>query len=129
MLTVDGREYRVHIIYPSLVETATLEEDNTGGVAQDGTLITALLGTRLGYELDVEPNADYPLDFDALYDTLKMPVPSHKVVMPDGQGTLELEVKVKAVKRTYYGQSAGYHRWKHLHLSYTPVSLQWRAGE
>lgn len=127
MLTVDGREYRVNIIYPSLEQTATLEEDGTGGVAQDGTLISALMGTRLGYSFKVEPDAAYPLEYDALFNVFSAPVPSHTVIMPHGQDTLELEVKVTAVKRVYHGKSAGCHRWKGMSVTYTPVSLQWRA--
>lgn len=127
MLTVDGYEYRVHIIFPSIEQTATLEEDGTGGVAQDGTLIPALLGTRLGYSFELEPDPAYPLDFDALFDVFKAPVPSHRVVMPDGQGSIELDVKVDAVRRRYHGKSAGYQRWKGMSVTYTPVSLQWRA--
>lgn len=123
-LTIDGKEYRVYVIYPSLVNSFEIREGDNSGTAQSGQEIRDIIGTAYIYDLQIEPNPKYPEDFDAVFDVLSAPVASHLVSMPYGQGSIEFRAAISSGSRTWYGKEAGYQRWKNMSINYRPLSLQ-----
>lgn len=124
MLTIDGKEYKVHVIRPSLKNSFTIMEGDNAGIAQSGREIRDIIGTAYSYQLEVEPNPLYPEDFDALFEALSAPVESHLVSLPYGQSSLEFYAAVSEGERTWYGKSLGFERWKHMSISFRPIAPQ-----
>lgn len=123
-LSVDGTRYRVHVIYPSLVNSFEIVEGPYSGTAQSGRQIRDIIGTAYPYELRCEPDARYPEDFDALFEVLSAPVESHRVVLPYGQGTIEFDAAISSGSRTWHGKVAGYERWKDMSVEFIPLAPQ-----
>lgn len=123
-LNIDGREYRVHVIFPSLVNSFELREGSNTGVSQSGRQIRDIIGTAYSYELQAEPDARFPEDFDALFDVLSAPVESHRVVLPYGQSTIEFDAAIVSGKRTWYGKAANLQRWKDMSIQFEPIAIQ-----
>ena len=123
-INLDGKDYRVHVIFPSIVNSFEIREGPNSGAAQSGREIRDIIGTAYLYELQAEPDFEHPEDFDALFDALSAPVASHRVVLPFGQESIEFDAAVSSGKRTYHGYSAGYHRWKGLSISFRPIAPQ-----
>lgn len=124
MLRIDNVEYKVHIIYPTLVNSFEIREGDNSGTAQNGREIRDIIGTAYSYEMDVEPNPLFPADFDALYHTLSSPVASHSVSLPYGQETLDFDAAITEGERTYRGESGGFKRWSGLRIKFRPITPQ-----
>ena len=123
-LTIDGKDYRVHVIYPSLVNSFEIMEGPYSGTAQSGREIRDIIGTSYPYELQCQPDARYPEDFDALFDVLSAPVESHRVKLPYGQSTIEFDAAISSGSRTWHGKVAGYQRWKDMSITFRPIAPQ-----
>jgi len=123
-LTVDDVSYRVHVIFPTLVNSFEIMEGPNSGTAQTGREIRDIIGTRYDYEMDVEPDARYPQDFDALFEVLSAPVESHRVNLPYGQSELSFDAAVSEGSRTWHGFTAGYERWKGLKIKFRALKPQ-----
>lgn len=124
MLKVDGIEYKVHVVYPTMVNGFEIREGGNAGTAQNGREIRDIIGTAYTYEMQIEPNPLFPTDFDALFHALSAPVPSHSVALPYGQDTLEFEAAVSEGERTWYGKSNGVQRWRGLKVKFRPITPQ-----
>lgn len=124
MLKIDNVEYKVHVIFPTLVNSFEIREGDNSGYSQNGREIRDILGTAYSYEMDVEPNPLFPADFDALFNALSAPVPSHSVTLPFGQDTLQFDAAITEGERTYRGESAGFHRWSGLRIKFRPITPQ-----
>lgn len=128
-LNIDGLDYRVHVIWPTLKARVDIEEGQNSGIAQSGRHVRSIRGTRLSHTMQVEPDPRYPEDFDALFWALSAPVASHVVTLPFGQSTVTYEAEVSAAEATWQGKSAGYERWKGLTVSFKGIRLLRKAGE
>lgn len=129
MIKIDGVEYRVHVLHPSLRNSFTIVEDGASGTAINGRMIRSILGTSYSYRLEFKPQRRYPEDFDALWLALSEPVEYHRVELPFGQGTLSFEAAVTGGERTWQGKSGGFQRWDGLSIDFVAMQPQWRAGE
>ena len=84
-------------------------------------------GNLLGvyaYQLAVEPNPAHPEDYDAFYEAISAPVPSHKITMPYGQGTMEFDAEILSGEDRLLGKMAGVNRWTGMVVDFQPLSLQ-----
>ena len=123
-LTVDSKIYKVRVTFPSMVNRFEIREGENAGFAQNGREIRDIIGTAYSYSMEVEPNPLFPEDFDALYDVLSAPVPSHRVALPYGQTVLEFDAAISDGERTWHGYTAGYNRWKGMEVSFRPIVPQ-----
>lgn len=123
-IKLDGRLYRVRVVYNTLVEEFSLVEGPNAGEMLSGRHERDLLGTRYGHSFGVEPDPAAPQDFDDLNLALSAPVDSHTVEMPSGQGVMTYEAMVQSGKRTYNGRLAGRRRWSGLEVRYIPIEPQ-----
>lgn len=120
-IQMDGKTYRVRIVYPSVEETARLEEGVNAGTMLSGRDERDLMGTYYDHELSVEPDPRYPQDYDRFFDDLTAPVPSHVITMPHGQSSVTYEAKVSSARHTAAGVLAGVRRWKGLQVSFQGI--------
>lgn len=120
-IQMDGRNYRVLAKFESLEEYATLEEGINAGTMLSGDRERDLTGTYLSHALDVEPDPRYPADYDAFYDAIIAPVPSHSIVMPHGQGTVTYDASVSEASHGSRGAIAGIRRWSGLRVEFSSI--------
>lgn len=123
-LTVDGVEYRVRIVFDSLSRAFQIMDGPNAGTAITARDIRDILGTGYSYKMAVEPNPNYPEDYDQFYDVISAPVESHSVIMPYGQRTIEFEAKILSGEDRLGPTIAGAARWHGLSVTFTPIKPQ-----
>lgn len=128
-INVDGTEYRVQIIYPTLTNEFSIIEGPNSGTAQTGREIRDIIGTKYNYALNIEPDKRYPEDFDALFEALSAPVESHRITMPYSQGTISFDAAISDGNRTWYGRKAGYQRWGNMQIRFRALKPQRMSEE
>ena len=120
-IQMDGRTYRVRVVYTSLEESARLEEGVNAGDMLSGRHERDLIGTYYEHSMSVEPDPRYPLNYDEFFDAIAAPVPSHIITMPHGQGLMTYEAKVSSARHTGRGVLAGIRRWSGLSVSFSSI--------
>lgn len=128
-IQMDGITYRVRARFESLEERAYLEEGINAGTMLSGDHERDLVGTYLSHALDVEPDPRYPADYDAFYDAIISPVPSHSIVMPHGQSTVTYDAAVEEAAHTGRGVLAGVRRWAGLRVEFSSIRPVLRPKE
>ena len=128
MLTLDGKDYRVHVIYPSRVLSFEIVEGSNSGQSLSYREIRDIGGTRYNYTMNVQPDPAHPEDFDAFFYAISAPVASHMVSMPFGQDVITFEAVVRSGRITDYGYRAGFRRWKDMQISLEAIEPQRKPG-
>lgn len=118
---MDGKKYRVRVIFSSVEESARLEEGVNAGKMLSGDRERDLVGTYYGHSLSVEPDPRYPQDYDQFFDDISASVPSHTITMPHGQGAVTYEAMVSSVKHGAKGVIAGVRRWGGLTVAFEGI--------
>lgn len=123
-IIVDDVEYKVNVIYPSHeVEVEILSGQNEGQ-AINFSLIGDVGATRYSHRMEIEPNNQFPTDFDALFWTITAPVNSHRVQLPFLQTTQEFEARITVSKIIDHGVKNGLRRWRSMTVLFRPVTPQ-----
>lgn len=128
-IAMDGKTYRVRIVFSSIEEAATLKDGPNAGDMLSGRRERDLMGTYYDHTLSVEPDPRYPQDYDQFFDAITAPVPSHLITMPHGQGTVTYEAMVSSARHTAAGTVAGVRRWKGLQVSFEGIRPARLPGE
>lgn len=123
-ILMDGTAYKVRVVYNSLVRSFELRSGENEDYMISGRHERDLLGTGYAYQLAVEPDPAHPEAYDAFYEAISSPVPSHKITMPYGQGTLEFDAEILSGEDRLLGKLAGVNRWTGLVVDFQPLSLQ-----
>lgn len=123
-ILMDGTTYKVRVVYNSLVRSFELRSGENEDYMISGRHERDLLGTGYAYQLAVEPDPAHPEAYDAFYEAISSPVPSHKITMPYGQGTLEFDAEILSGEDRLLGKLAGVNRWTGLVVDFHPLSLQ-----
>ena len=123
-ILMDGTAYKVRVVYNSLVRSFELRSGENEDYMISGRHERELLGTGYAYQLAVEPDPAHPEAYDAFYEAISSPVPSHKITMPYGQGTLEFDAEILSGEDRLLGKLAGVNRWTGLVVDFQPLSLQ-----
>ena len=123
-ILMDGTAYKVRVVYNSLVRSFELRSGENEDYMISGRHERDLLGTGYAYQLAVEPDPAHPEAYDAFYEAISSPVPSHKITMPYGQGTLEFDAEILSGEDRLLGKLAGVNRWTGLVVDFHPLSLQ-----
>ena len=123
-LTVDGTTYRVRIVYNTLVRAFELREGQNAGEMLSDRYERDLRGTKFNYQMRVEPDPDYPADYDALYEVLSDPVDSHAVTVPYGQTTLSYQAMITDGSDTMGDMIGGIREWHGLTVNFKAISVQ-----
>lgn len=128
-ITMDGRTYRVLVIFPSVEESADLVEGPNAGDMLSGRRERDLVGTYYSHTLSVQPDPRYPQDYDQFFDAITAPVPSHTITMPHGQSTVTYDAMVSSARHVASGVLAGVRRWRGLEVSFQGIRPARRPGE
>lgn len=128
IINVDGRDYRVFVVFKALTRRGELMEGPNSATAQNGKEIRDIIGTAYHYSLEIEPHPASRPDYDALFDLLSAPVDSHRVRLPYGQDELSFDAAVSEVEDVYCGESANEKIWRGMKVSFRPIKPQRPAG-
>lgn len=127
-LTMDGTVYRVRIVYNTLTRAFELIEGVNAGDMMSGRHERDLVGTGYTYEMAIEPDPDFPADYNALFDAISAPVDSHVITVPYGQGTMTYAAEIVSGQDTYQGTLSGVEQWGGLTVTFRYISPQKEAG-
>lgn len=128
IINVDGRDYRVFVVFKTLTRRGVMVEGQNSGTAQNGKEIRDVIGTAYHYSMEIQPHPDSQADYDSLFDLLTAPVDSHRVRLPYGQGELSFDAAVSEVEDVYCGESAEEKNWRGMKVSFRPIKPQRMAG-
>lgn len=117
-ITLDGRTYDVRIVYNTLVRAFELAEGENAGAMLSGRYERDLIGTGYSYQLAVEPNPLNRADYDAFYEAITAPTPTHTVVMPYGQTTITFTARVASGQDVFGGTVGGKKLWRGLTVDF-----------
>lgn len=124
MIVMDGKAYRVRVVYPSLSREFELLEGPNASTMLSGRNERDLLGTGYSYEMQLQPDPTRPLEYDALYEALSEPVDSHEIVLPYGQSSITFQAMIKSGRDLMRGRMAGVTRWGDLSVRYEYIEPQ-----
>lgn len=125
-ITLDGKEYRVQVVYPSRLRTFTIIEGSNTGQSLSHRKIRDIGGTSYSYQMTVKTDPQFPEDYDAFYDAISAPVEYHRVTMPYGQETLEFDACVLSGTDTDMGVKGEWRSWSELNILFEPMEPQRR---
>lgn len=120
-ITMDNKLYRVRVIYNTLGRSFRIPEGQNSGDMLSGRYEMDSHGTYYDYQMDVEPDPRFPAEYDAFFEAISDPAGIHTVVMPYGQSTITLQVKVSAGGDTSRGTLAGVRRWGGLQVKFESI--------
>lgn len=123
-ITIDGTNYDVKIVYPSLTRSFEIIQGINVGTNLLGGEISDVLGTKYAYTMQVEPNPSNPTAYDNFYQVISSPQASHTIVMPYGQSTLSFNAKIVSGSDVNNGRIANFERWSGLTITFIPINPQ-----
>lgn len=123
-ILMDGATYHLNVSYETLGRSFRLSEGQNAGYMLSGDYERDLVGTYYDYVMQVQPDPLYPGDYDAFFDAISAPVPSHSITMPYGQGTITFDAMVSEGSDLYRGQVASRRRWGSLEVQFTAKKPQ-----
>ena len=117
---LDGKYYDVAI--RKLTRSATVLDNDKTGRTLDGAMHRFIIGTYYNYtlELDIRNAADY----DAFYEAITAPVPSHDLVVPYGQSTLSFRAYVTDAEDELLIQHKNKNYWNGLAINFVAMKPQ-----
>ena len=123
-ITIDGTEYNVRIVFPSLTRSFNIPQGANAGKSLAYSDIDDIFGTEYGYSFDVQPVPGAETEYDAFYYAISAPVGHHTVEMPFGQTTLSFSAKITTGRDKFYGTMKGMNQWRDLTVNFTPIQPQ-----
>lgn len=117
-ITMDGRTYDVRIVYNTLVRAFELIEGENAGQMLSGRYDRDLIGTAYSYQMAVEPNPLNRADYDAFYEAISAPTPTHRITMPYAQTTITFDARVVSGQDVHGGSIGGKKLWSGLVVDY-----------
>lgn len=123
-IIMDGITYRVRTVYNTMERTFSLVEGPNAGTMLSTRRERDLLGTGYSYEMQIEADPAAADDYNAFYEAISAPVPTHEITMPYGNSTITFNAMITGGTDIYYGIIGGVKRWGGLTLTFTPVEVQ-----
>lgn len=123
-IVMDGVTYRLRVRYETLGRNFHLDDGENSDYMLSGLYKRDLLGTYYDYAMEVEPDPQYPRDYDSFFEAITAPVDSHSLTLPYGQSTITFDAMVTSGSDLYRGQVAGFNRWGGLQVQFTAQKPQ-----
>lgn len=123
-ITMDGRTYDVRIVYNTLVRAFELIEGDNAGTMLSGRYERDLVGTGYSYQMRVEPNPLNRADYDAFFEAISAPTPTHTITVPYGQTTITYSARVLNGRDVYGGNPGGKKIWSGLTVEFVYIEPQ-----
>lgn len=125
-ITMDGTWYRVRVVYNSMERSFSFQSGINEGYMLSGYHERDLIGTSYPYQMGIEPDPAHPADYDAFFQAVSAPVPSHSITLPYGQGTITFDAEIQDGRDVYGGKIGNIQRWHGLKVSFIPIKPQRR---
>ena len=123
-IVMDGTTYRLRVKFKTLGRSFRVEDGDNAGDMLSGLYKRDVIGTYYDYSMEVEPDPQYPGDYDNFFDAISAPVDSHSITVPYGQSTLTYTAMVTSGADVYQGKVAGVERWAGLQVQFTAQKPQ-----
>lgn len=92
IFSLDGKFYDLFVT--ELKRNAEVTDTEASGRTNDYSMHRDIIGTFYNYNIIIEPQGDNVDDYDAFYEQITAPVPSHIMTFPCGQETLTFNAYV-----------------------------------
>lgn len=123
-IVMDQVTYHLRVKYETIGRSFHLDDGDNADYMLSGLYQRDLLGTYYDYAMEVEPDPQYPGDYDRFFEAITAPVDSHSLTLPYGQGTITFDAMVTSGSDLYRGQVAGFNRWGGLQVQFTAQKPQ-----
>ena len=123
-IKMDGKEYRIRVVYDSMYLSFELQEGDNAGKMLNWETYRDMKGTEYSHQMDVEPDPFFQEDFDAFFHAVSAPVASHRVELPYGQDTISYDAQIHSGRMKDGGKLAGKRRWHGLSILFVPIRPQ-----
>ena len=122
-LVVDGVTYN-HVHVASLKRNFQVIDGTNAGRVMSGLMVRDVIGTFYNYSMEIDPDENYPQEYDALYQVLSSPAPSHRIIVPYGQSVLSFSAYITNGSDTLTFMEAVKNRWEGLSVNFIAMSPQ-----
>lgn len=99
MITIDGTTYD---FFCDIDREAEVQYSDLSGQLMDKNYFADPIATYLKYTLTVVVPLTMLAEYDEFYEILTDPVAEHTVILPYGQGTIEIHGRIETVSDRYY---------------------------
>ena len=84
-IVMDGTTYRLRVKFKTLGRSFRVEDGDNAGDMLSGLYKRDVIGTYYDYSMEVEPDPQYPGDYDNFYEAISAPVPTTVSLCPMGK--------------------------------------------
>lgn len=123
-IVMDQVTYHLRVKYETIGRSFHLDDGENADYMLSGLYKRDVIGTYYDYTMEVEPDPQYPGDYDNFYEAISAPVDSHSITVPYGQSTLTYTAMVTSGTDVYRGKVAGVERWAGLQVQFTAQKPQ-----
>lgn len=128
IFTIDGLNLRLWVT--SLKRKFAVTDSENSGRVQSAEMYRDVIGTFYNYTVTVEPDKSNRADYDTFYEMISAPTPSHSLIFPYGQDTLEFKAYVTSgedsLKKTRDAHGNELNIWSGLSVDFVAMAPQRR---
>lgn len=127
VFVIDGVSLRLWVT--SLERSFSVLDSEHSGRVQSALMHRDIKGTFYNYTLGIDADRSNPVDYDTFYQIVSSPTPSHNVIFPYAQSTLEFDAYVTSGKDKLKIEENGneqYNRWSGLSVEFIAMEPQRR---
>ena len=128
-IRMDGIDYDVRVVYNTLVRSFELIEGENAATMLSGRYERDLIGTGYSFSMGIEPNPLNRAAYDAFYEAISAPTPTHTITVPYGQTTMTFSARVESGSDTFNGVTGGRKLWSGLVVNFIYISPQRGADD
>lgn len=122
-ITLDGVTYStLHIT--SLKRSFSVVDGDNAGRLQNGEMMRDIIGTFYNYSVELDPDSASRADYDAFFEVISSPVPSHLLVIPYAQTTLTFQAYVTQGADELTLMESNANRWENLSFDFIAMAPQ-----
>ena len=126
---MDGRTYRVKIIYNTIVRHFEMLSGPNAGTMLDGSIEDDDQSTAFTYSMAIEPDSRYMQDYYDFYSAIVLPDTVHEITVPYNNTTMTYACKIRSGDDTFAGKLGDENQWGGLVVTYRYISPQIEVEE
>lgn len=89
---IDGLDLRVNVV--ELKRSFAVTDTEHSGRVKSDEMHRDIIGTYYSYTMAIEPIPEYREDYDTFYEIVSAPEKFHRISVPYGQATLEMQAYI-----------------------------------
>ena len=122
-ITIDGVTYpHIHVI--SIKRNFQVLDGDNAGRVMSGAMVRDVIGTYYNYSISVDPDGNWPQEYDRLYEVISAPVAYHTIVVPYAQATLTFRAYVTNGSDDLGFMAETQNRWGNLSFNFIAMAPQ-----